>query len=86
MAAISPEEVDGLMAALEGVLTAIEISRETIREFDALPPPETPGEIVARSWLRRALVDLQMEILLPPVTIWGVILKVDPHRRRTVRH
>jgi hypothetical protein len=74
------------MTALEGVLTAIEISRKTIRDFDALPPPETPGEIEARAWLRRALLDLQMEILLPPVTIWGVILKVDPYRRHTNRY
>jgi hypothetical protein len=85
MAEIGYKEIDGLISALKGVLTAIEMSRETIREFDALPPPDTIGEIKARAWLRRALLDLQMEILLPPVTIWNVILKVDPHRR-TDRH
>jgi hypothetical protein len=85
MAAIGHEEVDGLIAALEGMLTSIEISRETLRIFDALPPPETPGEIDARVWLRQALLDLQMEILLPPVTIWRVILKIDPKRRSTDR-
>lgn len=80
MAAIGTREIEALTSALEAVLEAIENMRETLNEFDALPPAESPGEQATRAWLRSALVKIQLEILLPPVTIYGVLKRIDPQR------
>jgi hypothetical protein len=78
--AISSAELEALTGALEGVFDALEQMRKTLAELDALPPAESVREREIRDWMKAELMKTQLEMLMPPITICGVLKKINPNQ------